>query len=298
MALKSYKPTTPGQRGLVLIDRSELWKGRPVKSLTEGLTVEGRAQQHRTDHHAPARRRGEAPLPHRRLQAHQARRRGQGHPDRVRSEPDRVHRADRLCRRRAELHPGAAAARGRRHGDRGGQGRHQAGQRDAVHLDADRHDRAQRRDEAGQGRPDRPLGRHLRPVRRPRRRLRADPAVVGRAAHGAPGMHGDGRRGVEPRQLEPEHRQGRAQPAEGHPPARPRRRDEPDRPPARRRRRPHLAAAGIRSPPGASRPRARARARTRRRRSTSCGRVTSGRRSKEPTCHGLSGRALSSTPTS
>jgi large subunit ribosomal protein L2 len=38
MALKSYNPTTPGQRGLVLIDRSELWKGRPVKSLTEGLT--------------------------------------------------------------------------------------------------------------------------------------------------------------------------------------------------------------------------------------------------------------------
>ena len=41
MALKSYKPTTPGQRGLVLIDRSELWKGRPVKSLTEGLTGQG-----------------------------------------------------------------------------------------------------------------------------------------------------------------------------------------------------------------------------------------------------------------
>jgi large subunit ribosomal protein L2 len=41
MALKSYKPTTPGQRGLVLIDRSELWKGRPVKALTEGLTKKG-----------------------------------------------------------------------------------------------------------------------------------------------------------------------------------------------------------------------------------------------------------------
>ena len=37
MALKLYKPTTPGQRGLVLIDRSELWSGRPVKALTEGL---------------------------------------------------------------------------------------------------------------------------------------------------------------------------------------------------------------------------------------------------------------------
>ena len=41
MALKSYKPTTPGQRGLVLIDRSELWKGRPVKALTEGLNKTG-----------------------------------------------------------------------------------------------------------------------------------------------------------------------------------------------------------------------------------------------------------------
>ncbi|PCH94842.1 MAG: 50S ribosomal protein L2 [Rhodobacteraceae bacterium] len=41
MALKSYKPTTPGQRGLVLIDRSELWKGRPIKALTEGVRKNG-----------------------------------------------------------------------------------------------------------------------------------------------------------------------------------------------------------------------------------------------------------------
>ncbi|GAG52403.1 unnamed protein product, partial [marine sediment metagenome] len=41
MALKTYKPTTPGQRGLVLIDRSDLWKGRPVKTLTQGLTKKG-----------------------------------------------------------------------------------------------------------------------------------------------------------------------------------------------------------------------------------------------------------------
>jgi ribosomal protein L2, bacterial/organellar len=41
MALKTYNPTTPGQRGLVLIDRSELWKGRPVKKLTEGLSKSG-----------------------------------------------------------------------------------------------------------------------------------------------------------------------------------------------------------------------------------------------------------------
>ncbi len=41
MALKTYKPTTPGQRGLVLIDRSGLWKGRPEKTLVEGLHKTG-----------------------------------------------------------------------------------------------------------------------------------------------------------------------------------------------------------------------------------------------------------------
>ncbi len=41
MALKQYKPVTNSQRGLVLVDRSELHKGKPVKKLTEGLTKSG-----------------------------------------------------------------------------------------------------------------------------------------------------------------------------------------------------------------------------------------------------------------
>ena len=41
MALKTYNPTSPGRRALVLVDRSELHKGRPEKSLTEGLTKSG-----------------------------------------------------------------------------------------------------------------------------------------------------------------------------------------------------------------------------------------------------------------
>ena len=41
MALKNYNPTTPGQRGLVLVDRSDLWKGGPVKALTGGLSGKG-----------------------------------------------------------------------------------------------------------------------------------------------------------------------------------------------------------------------------------------------------------------
>ncbi len=41
MALKSFNPITPSQRELVLIDRSGLWKGKPIKSLTEGKPKTG-----------------------------------------------------------------------------------------------------------------------------------------------------------------------------------------------------------------------------------------------------------------
>ena len=34
MVLKTFKPTTPSQRQLVLVDRSHLHKGKPVKTLT------------------------------------------------------------------------------------------------------------------------------------------------------------------------------------------------------------------------------------------------------------------------
>jgi large subunit ribosomal protein L2 len=55
MALKQYKPDTPGQRGLVLVDRSELWKGKPEKALTEGLRKKGGRNN---NGHVTARRRG------------------------------------------------------------------------------------------------------------------------------------------------------------------------------------------------------------------------------------------------
>jgi large subunit ribosomal protein L2 len=41
MALKHYKPTSPARRGLVLVDKTGLHKGGPVKSLTEGKTKTG-----------------------------------------------------------------------------------------------------------------------------------------------------------------------------------------------------------------------------------------------------------------
>jgi large subunit ribosomal protein L2 len=41
MALKQFRPTSPGRRQLVIVDRAELHKGAPVKALTEGLTKSG-----------------------------------------------------------------------------------------------------------------------------------------------------------------------------------------------------------------------------------------------------------------
>jgi large subunit ribosomal protein L2 len=41
MALKQYKPTSPARRGLILVDKSALWKGKPVKALTEGKRKTG-----------------------------------------------------------------------------------------------------------------------------------------------------------------------------------------------------------------------------------------------------------------
>ena len=41
MALKNYKPTSPARRGLILVDKSGLHKGKPVKALTEGKRKTG-----------------------------------------------------------------------------------------------------------------------------------------------------------------------------------------------------------------------------------------------------------------
>jgi large subunit ribosomal protein L2 len=46
MALKTFKPITPGLRQLVLVDRSELFKGKPIKRLTEGKHASGGRNNH------------------------------------------------------------------------------------------------------------------------------------------------------------------------------------------------------------------------------------------------------------
>jgi large subunit ribosomal protein L2 len=46
MALKTFRPTSPGLRQLVLVDKSHLWKGGPVKVLVEGKTRTGGRNHH------------------------------------------------------------------------------------------------------------------------------------------------------------------------------------------------------------------------------------------------------------
>lgn len=46
MALKPHKPITPGQRGLVQVVRSHLYRGKPIKGLTEGLRKSGGRNNH------------------------------------------------------------------------------------------------------------------------------------------------------------------------------------------------------------------------------------------------------------
>ena len=38
MALKTFKSYTKSTRGTVLVNRKDLWKGKPLKSLSEGKT--------------------------------------------------------------------------------------------------------------------------------------------------------------------------------------------------------------------------------------------------------------------
>jgi len=46
MALKQFNPTTPSLRGTILVSRAGLWKGKPVKGLTEGKSSSGGRNNH------------------------------------------------------------------------------------------------------------------------------------------------------------------------------------------------------------------------------------------------------------
>ena len=105
--------------------------------------------------------------------------------DRVRSQPERAHRADRLRRRREALHPAPQGAAPGRHGGLGPGLGHPDRQRAAAGRDPARHHGAQRRAQDRQGRPDGPHRRLERAGGGQGRRVRDPAAPLDRDAPGA-----------------------------------------------------------------------------------------------------------------
>ena len=179
MALRQFNPVTASLRGTVLINRSELWKGKPVKALTEGKNGTGGRNNHGRitsrfigGGHKQAyryvdfkRRKFDVPATVERLEY----------------DPNRTAFIALVKYQDGELSYIIAPQRlraGRQRGVRPAC-RHQAGQRDADGDDPGRHDHPQHRDEARRRRQDRALGGHLRAACRQGRRLGADQAGSG-----------------------------------------------------------------------------------------------------------------------
>ena len=186
MALKTFKPVTPSLRQLVIVDRSELYKGKPRQGADRGqvvsraaattpaaITVRFRGGGHKQTYRIIDFKRRKLDMP--------------AKVERIEYDPNRtvLHRADHAMRTASR--PTSSRRSGSRVGDEvvaGAPGRREARQRHAAGQHAGRHDRAQRRDEDRQGRRHRPLGRHLRADRRPRPGLRDRAPELGRAAPG------------------------------------------------------------------------------------------------------------------
>ena len=168
MALKTYKPTTPGLRQLAIVDRSGLYKGKPVKALTEGksekggrnnagrITVRFRGGGHKQTYRIVdfKRRKLDVPAKVERLEydpnrtAFIALIKYEDGEQAYIIAPQRLAVGDEvIAGMQADVKPGNAMP---------------------LAQHAGRHDRPQCRDEDRQGRRDRALGRHLCADRRPR----------------------------------------------------------------------------------------------------------------------------------
>ena len=210
MALKKFNPTTPGQRQLVMVDRSALYKGKPVKALTEGKhSTGGRNNTGRMV----------------------VRFRGGGHKQAYRIVDFKRTKVDMPATvERLEYDPNRTAFIALMKYTDGKQAYILAPQRLAVgdtviagnYVDVkpgnvmplgnmpvgtiihnvETEDR--------QGRPARAFRRHLRPARRPRPGLRHRAPEFGRAAPGSRPLHRHHRRGVESGPHEHLDRQGRS----------------------------------------------------------------------------------------
>ena len=234
MALKQYNPVTPGQRQLVLVDRSALYSGAPVKALTEGKNSTGGRNN---NGHITSRYRGGG-----HKQAYRTidfKRRKFDMPakvERIEYDPNRTGFIALIKYEDGELAYILAPQR-LSAGDTIVSGEHvdvkpgNAMPVASIPVGTIVHNIEIKIGKGGQ--IARSAGTYVQIVGRDRR-IRHPALEFGRATAGARPLHGDHRRGVQSRQHERLDRQGRAHALDG--PARPcaRRGDEPGRSPARR----------------------------------------------------------------
>ena len=172
MPVRRFKPTSPGRRFMTVSDFAEVTKSKPEKALTEKLTKKGGRNNNgriTTRHQGGGHKR--------RYRVIDFKRRKDDVPAKVAAIEYDPNRSARI----ALLHYADGfksyilAPAGLRVGSfvqSGAGGRHQGRERAAAREHPDRHARPQRRAQAGQGRPDGPLGRLGHPARREGRRLR------------------------------------------------------------------------------------------------------------------------------
>ena len=182
MALKSFNPYTASRRFVTMLDKSEITKQTPEKSLVEPKKRTGGRNAH-----------GEITIWHRggghkkQYRAIDFRREKNGDSGarrghRVRPEPFGAPGAAALCRRREALHPASDRPRS---GDDGADRRrrgHSAGKRDADPVHPARNAVAQPGTAAGQGRTGGARGGRLGAVAQQRGRYRAGQAAFGRGS--------------------------------------------------------------------------------------------------------------------
>jgi large subunit ribosomal protein L2 len=234
MALKQYKPTSPARRGLILVDRASLWKGKPVKALTEGkhktggrnnkghVTSRGIGGGHKQRYRYVdfKRRTWDVAATVERLEydpnrsAFIALVTYEGGEQAYILAPQRLAPGDKvIAGRKVDVKPGNAMEVGQ------------------MPVGTIVHNVELKPGKGGQ--IARAAGTYVQVVGR-------DKGMVivrlnsGEQRYVRCRLHGDRRCGVEPGQWQPDARQGRPYPLDGQPSADPRRRQEPGRPPARR----------------------------------------------------------------
>ena len=250
MALKTFNPTTPSRRQLVIVDRSELWKGKPVKALTEGLR--GKGGRNNTGRITMRWRGGGHKRRYRIVDFKRTKDDMPATVERLEYDPNRTAFIALIRYQDGELAYILAPQR-LRAGDSVVSGEQvdvkpgNAMPMRSMPVGTIIHNVEMKPGKGGQ--IARSAGTYVQLVGRDQgyALLRLSSGEL-RMVRGR--MPGDDRRGVEPRPAEHRHRQGRAQSLARAAAVGARRRDEPDRPSAWRRRGPHLGRAPSGDPLG------------------------------------------------